>query len=217
MTAQHAVALNCTLKPSPAESSTDKMVAHVFDALSKHDVSVETVRVVDFDVKPGVEADMGDGDQWPEIVERIVSADILLVATPTWVGHMSSVAQRVLERLDAELSNTDDENRPRMVGKVGIAAVVGNEDGAHKIVADLFQSLNDIGFSIPRAGLDLLERRGDVGHRLQGSRRDPRSGALDHRIRRPQRRAPGDTVASAPVRALPGMNPPAGRTPTVSG
>ncbi|WP_016693315.1 flavodoxin family protein [Rhodococcus rhodochrous] len=152
MTALHAVALNCTLKPSPAESSTDKMVAHVFDALSKHDVSVETVRVVDFDVKPGVEADMGDGDQWPEIVERIVSADILLVATPTWVGHMSSVAQRVLERLDAELSNTDDENRPRMVGKVGIAAVVGNEDGAHKIVADLFQSLNDIGFSIPAQG-----------------------------------------------------------------
>ncbi|WP_138841543.1 flavodoxin family protein [Rhodococcus pyridinivorans] len=152
MTALHAVALNCTLKPSPAESSTDKMVAHAFDALSKHDVSVETVRVVDFDVKPGVEADMGDGDQWPEIVERIVSADILLVATPTWVGHMSSVAQRVLERLDAELSNTDDENRPRMVGKVGIAAVVGNEDGAHKIVADLFQSLNDIGFSIPAQG-----------------------------------------------------------------
>ncbi|MBS9374061.1 flavodoxin family protein [Rhodococcus sp. B50] len=152
MTALHAVALNCTLKPSPAESSTDKMVAHVFDALSQHDVSVETVRVVDFDLKPGVEADMGDGDQWPEIVERIASADILLVATPTWVGHMSSVAQRVLERLDAELSNTDDENRPRMVGKVGIAAVVGNEDGAHKIVADLFQSLNDIGFSIPAQG-----------------------------------------------------------------
>jgi hypothetical protein len=30
--------------------------------------------------------------------------------------------------------------------------VVGNEDGAHKIVADLFQSLNDIGFSIPAQG-----------------------------------------------------------------
>ena len=71
MTALHAVALNCTLKPSPAESSTDRMVAHVFDALSKHDVSVETVRVVDFDVRPGVEADMGDGDQWQEVVERI--------------------------------------------------------------------------------------------------------------------------------------------------
>ncbi|GAB2681454.1 hypothetical protein GCM10027088_72020 [Nocardia goodfellowii] len=101
---------------------------------------------------PGVSADEGDGDQWPEIRKRILAADIVLVATPTWVGHMSSVAQRVLERLDAELSETDDAGRPSMVGKVGIAAVVGNEDGAHKIVADLFQALNDIGFSVPAQG-----------------------------------------------------------------
>lgn len=65
---------------------------------------------------------------------------------------MFSVAQRVLERLDAELSDTDDAGRPRMVGKVALAAVVGNEDGAHKIVADLFQALNDIGFSIAAQG-----------------------------------------------------------------
>lgn len=39
-----------------------------------------------------------------------------------------------------------------MVGKVALAAVVGNEDGAHKIVADLFQALNDIGFSIAAQG-----------------------------------------------------------------
>lgn len=65
---------------------------------------------------------------------------------------MSSIAQRVLERLDAELSRTDDAGRPAMTGKVAVAAVVGNEDGAHKIVADLFQGLNDIGFSIPAQG-----------------------------------------------------------------
>jgi hypothetical protein len=35
-----------------------------------------------------------------------------------WVGHASSIAQRVLERLDAELSNTDDAGRPVMLGKV---------------------------------------------------------------------------------------------------
>lgn len=34
-----------------------------------------------------------------------------------------------------------------MVGKVALAAVVGDEDGAHEVVADLFQALNDIGFS----------------------------------------------------------------------
>ncbi|EME66687.1 NAD(P)H-dependent oxidoreductase [Rhodococcus sp. CSLK01-03] len=152
MTTLRALALNCTLKPSPAESSTDLMVSHVLSALAPHGVTTESVRVVDHDVRPGIEADMGDGDEWPGLRERIAAADILVVATPTWVGHMSSVAQRVLERLDAELSSTDDENRPRMVGKVAVAAVVGNEDGAHKIVADLFQGLNDIGFSIPAQG-----------------------------------------------------------------
>ncbi|MBE1495475.1 hypothetical protein H4696_002575 [Amycolatopsis lexingtonensis] len=66
---------------------------------------------MDHDVRPGVEADMGDGDAWPSIRAKVQAADILLVATPTWVGHMSSVAQRVLERLDAELSETDGEGR----------------------------------------------------------------------------------------------------------
>lgn len=152
MTKPHVVALNCTLKPSPAESSTDLMIAHVLEELAAHDVSSETLRVVDYDVRPGVENDMGDGDQWPSILERIVAADILVVGTPTWLGNMSSVAQRMLERLDAQLSDTDDGNRPRMVGKVAVAAVVGNEDGAHKIAADLFQGLNDIGFTVPAQG-----------------------------------------------------------------
>lgn len=152
MTPLHAVALNCTLKPSPADSSTDLMVTHVLEALATHRMSTETVRVVDYDIKPGVDADMGDGDQWPTVLDRIAAADILVFATPTWVGHMSSIAQRVLERLDAELSHTDEQNRPRMVGKVAVVAVVGNEDGAHKIVADAFQGLNDIGFSVPAQG-----------------------------------------------------------------
>ena len=110
------------------------------------------VRVVDHDVKPGVEIDMGEGDAWPAIRERMLAADILIVSTPTWVGHMSSVAQRVLERLDGELSETDDTGRPLITGKVAVTAVVGNEDGAHKITADLFQGLNDMGFTIPAQG-----------------------------------------------------------------
>jgi multimeric flavodoxin WrbA len=144
-----ALALVCTLKPSPAPSSSDLMARQVLDALAEHGVAGEVVRVVDHDVKPGVEVDMGEGDAWPGIREKLLSADILLVATPTWVGHMSSVAQRVLERLDGELSETDDSGRPVISGKVAAVAVVGNEDGAHKITADLMQALDDIGFTLP--------------------------------------------------------------------
>ena len=147
-----ALVLVCSLKPSPAPSSSEKLARQVLEHLVEHGVVGDVVRVVDHDVKPGVEVDMGEGDAWPGIRERLMAADILVVATPTWVGHMSSVAQRVLERLDGELSETDESGRPLVTGKVAVTVVVGNEDGAHKITADLMQALNDIGFTIPAQG-----------------------------------------------------------------
>src|SRR3954471_6884462 len=147
-----ALALVCSLKPSPAPSSSELMARQVLEQLAEHGVTGDVVRVVDHDVKPGVEVDMGEGDAWPGIRARLMDADVLVMATPTWVGHMSSVAQRVLERLDGELSETDDSGRPLVTGKVAVTAVVGNEDGAHKITADLMQGLNDIGFTIPSQG-----------------------------------------------------------------
>lgn len=73
---------------------------------------------------------MGHGDEWPSIRGRMLAADILVLATPTWLGAASRVARRVLERLDAELSETDAAGRKLTSGKVAIVAVVGNEDGA---------------------------------------------------------------------------------------
>jgi multimeric flavodoxin WrbA len=148
-----AVALVCSLKPSPAPSSSEKLAREVLAELSRHGVAEsDVVRVVDHDVRPGVLTDMGDGDAWPALRERVLAADVLVLATPTWVGHASSVAHRVLERLDAELSETDASGRPTMFGKVAVVAVVGNEDGAHAIFADLAQALNDVGFTIPAQG-----------------------------------------------------------------
>jgi multimeric flavodoxin WrbA len=147
-----ALALVTSLKPSPAPSSSALIASHLFDELRRHGVECESVRCVDHSILPGVEADMGTGDEWPAIRDKVLAADILIISTPTWMGHMSSVAQRALERLDAELSYTDDDGRPHLAGKVAIAAVVGNEDGAHKIVADLFQALNDVGYTIPAQG-----------------------------------------------------------------
>jgi multimeric flavodoxin WrbA len=147
-----AVALVCSLKPSPAPSSSELMAEHVCEQLRDAGVTTESVRCVDFAISPGVQADMGDGDEWPRIREKLLTCDILVLATPVWLGHPSSIAQRVLERLDAELSNTDDAERPVMVGKVAVVAVVGNEDGAHKVIADCFQGLNDIGYTIPAQG-----------------------------------------------------------------
>ena len=148
-----ALALVCTLKPSPGESSSVLIARQLLGELGKHDVTGGLVRVVDHDVKPGVELDMGGGDAWPEIRARVVEADILIISTPTWMGQQSSVCQRVLERLDAELAQTGDNGQPSVAGKVALAAVVGNEDGAHHVSGILFQTLNDVGFTIPAQGV----------------------------------------------------------------
>jgi multimeric flavodoxin WrbA len=99
-----AIALNCTLKTSPATSSTDVLLGELCDALRKEGVEVdEPVRVVDLDIRSGVTSDEGDGDAWPDVCRRILDADILVLGTPVWMGQPSSVAKRVLERLDALL------------------------------------------------------------------------------------------------------------------
>lgn len=144
-----ALALNCTLKASPAPSSTDRMIGVLAEQLAEHDVVTETIRVVDHDVRPGVTSDEGLGDGWPAIRERIVGSDILIVGTPVWMGAPSSVAKRVAERLDALLSETDDRGRMPSYSKVALVAAVGNEDGAHHSSAELYQWLSDVGFTVP--------------------------------------------------------------------
>jgi multimeric flavodoxin WrbA len=153
MTDLTAIALVCTLKPSPAESSSERLARQVLDELALLEVTGDVIRVVDHDVRPGVETDMGRGDAWPAIRDRVLAADILVLATPIWMGHASSVAHRVLERLDAELSETDEAGRPILFDRVAVVAVVGNEDGAHHASATVMQALNDVGYSIPAQGV----------------------------------------------------------------
>ncbi|WP_188054439.1 flavodoxin family protein [Sphingosinithalassobacter sp. CS137] len=146
-----AIALNCTLKSDPAQdSSTDRMIGVLRDSLAKHDVTLsETIRVAAHDIKPGVTSDEGPGDAWPALRTKILAHDILIFGGPIWLGQIGSVAKRVLERMDAFLSETDDKSRMPAFGKVALAAIVGNEDGAHCSAQQLFQALNDVGWTIP--------------------------------------------------------------------
>ncbi|MFD6094618.1 flavodoxin family protein [Oerskovia sp. NPDC060338] len=144
-----AVVLSCTLKPSPAESNTEMLGSVVVEALREKEVEVDTIRIVDLHVPPGVETDMGEGDQWPTVHDKILAAEILIVATPTWVGHPSSIAQRVVERMDAMISETTPGGAPVALNKVAGVIVTGNEDGAHHVISEVSGALCDIGFTIP--------------------------------------------------------------------
>ena len=163
-----AFALNCSLKASgdKEKSSTDKIIPDLLSALKPHGVTGEVIRALDHDIKPGVLSDMGKGDDWPKLREKIVAADIFILGLPIWMGQPSSVAKRVMERMDAFLEETDDKGRMPAAGKVALVAIVGNEDGAHHCHAECFQSLNDVGFTIPANGgvYWVGEAMGDVNY-----------------------------------------------------
>ena len=144
-----ALFLNCTLKPSPESSSTEALARVVAGQLKKDGVETEMVRLVDLDIKPGVRSDEGEGDDWSAVRRKIIAADILIIATPIWLGQASSVCQRALERMDAFFSETRDDGRPHPFGKVAGIVITGNEDGAHHIVGTVSQGLIDMGFTIP--------------------------------------------------------------------
>jgi multimeric flavodoxin WrbA len=144
-----ALAVNCSLKGEAGEeSSTQLLLSQIMETLGGHGAGGTILRAVDRDIRPGVTSDEGDGDGWPAIRRSILAADILVLGTPIWLGQPSSVCQRVLERMDAFLGEKDDEGRMPSYGRVALVAVVGNEDGAHHVSAQLYQALNDVGFTL---------------------------------------------------------------------
>jgi len=149
------LAFNCSLKSVRGKepSSTDVLLKQVLEALEEHGAKGDIVRAVDFAIKPGVSSDEGRGDDWPKLRKRVIAADILIIGTPIWLGQPSSVAKRVMERMDAFLGETDERGRMPSYGKVAIAVVVGNEDGAHHCAAEIFQALTEVGFTIPAGGV----------------------------------------------------------------
>src|ERR1700742_4078898 len=145
-----ALAFNCSLKSAKAKepSSTDALLGQLVQQLRGLDVETEVIRAIDHDIKPGTDHDMGDGDAWPALRAKLLEADIIVMATPIWLGQPSSVAKRVLERIDAFIEELDEKNRMTTFGKVGLVVVVGNEDGAHHVASEIYQAMNDLGFSL---------------------------------------------------------------------
>lgn len=145
-----ALALNGTLKPSPDTSNTEALAQFVLDRLASEGVETEMVRLVDHAIAPGVVTEaIHEHDGWPALHEKVLGADIVLFATPTWIGQPSSVIKGALERMDAMLAETGDDGAPVAYNKVAGFVVTGNEDGAHHCIGEMAGAANDIGFTIP--------------------------------------------------------------------
>ena len=143
------LALNCTLKRHPRESNTQALIDKLAEVFAPLGVECETVRVVDYNVRFGSKSDEGDGDEWPQILAKILAADILVVATPIWIGDRSSVAKMVAERLDATTYDTDEAGQHPMYNKVGGALATGEADGAQSAISSILYSMSIAGLTIP--------------------------------------------------------------------
>jgi multimeric flavodoxin WrbA len=148
-----ALILNCTLKRSPKRSNTQALIEKAVAEYERLRVRCEVLRVVDFQIASGTSSNEGPGDQWPIILDKIRACDIFIIASPIWVGHLASTAQRVIERLDALFH--EEELQDAATGqyltynKVGGALVTGNEDGAHSCTAQILWAMQEFGFTVP--------------------------------------------------------------------
>ena len=146
----HVLALNCTLKKSPETSNTRALLDIVLGHMEDLGASASVIRVVDHHIPTGITSDEGEDDDWPGILEKVEAADVLILATPLWFGHRSSVAQLVIERLDGTYNEADDETgRFPLYNKAAGVVVTGNEDGAHCAAESILFNLSHLGCMIP--------------------------------------------------------------------
>ena len=143
-----AIILLATLKKT-GFSNTEVLSEFLAKQLELKNVQVEMVKLVNHTVLPGTYDNMGSGDQWPEILSKIIASDIIIFATPIWWGNMSSEMQRVIERLDNVHDEIMEGKKSRLENKVGGVVITGDSDGAQHIIADVANFYNAIGVIFP--------------------------------------------------------------------
>lgn len=148
-----ALFINCTLKRSPEVSHTQGLIDISKAILEKNGVTVEVLRAVDYDIAYGVWPDMTEHgweiDSWPEILEKVMAAEILVITSPIWLGEKSSVCTKVIERLYAASGQLNNEGQYAYYSRVGGCLITGNEDGAKHCSMNILYSLQHLGYVIP--------------------------------------------------------------------
>ena len=148
-----AVLINCTLKRSPEPSNTEGLADRGIEVLRRNGVTVDVVRAVDHQIATGVWPDMTEHgwerDEWPQVFERVMAADILVLGMPIWLGEKSSVANQVIARLYGNSHLLNDQGQYAYYGRVGGCLVTGNEDGVKHCAMNVLYSLQHLGYTIP--------------------------------------------------------------------
>jgi len=148
-----ALFINCTLKRSPEISNTQGLADLAIEIMERQGVQVQSLRAIDHDLATGVWPDMTehgwDRDEWPTIFDQVMASDILVIATPIWLGEKSSVCTQIIERLYGNSHLLNDQGQYAYYGRVGGCLVTGNEDGVKHCAMNVLYSLQHLGYVIP--------------------------------------------------------------------
>ncbi|MFC7322755.1 flavodoxin family protein [Halobacillus campisalis] len=149
MAALQALFLNASLKKSDEPSNTEGLAQEVIDIYNEKDVKSEVIRLADYNIPYGIAKDLGEGDEWPQIFEKVKEADIVILASPIWLGEKSSLATVAIERLNGSSSETNEKGQAIYYNKVGGVVITGNEDGAKHVASSILYAFSHLGFLIP--------------------------------------------------------------------
>jgi len=148
-----AVFINCTLKKSPQDSNTEGLMNMSRTIMEANGIITDMIRVVDHEIAFGVYPDMTEygwqRDDWPEIQQKVMAANILIIGTPIWLGDKSSIATLVIERLYGNSSQLNKSGQFAYYGKTGGCIITGNEDGIKHCSMNILYSLQHLGYTIP--------------------------------------------------------------------
>jgi multimeric flavodoxin WrbA len=148
-----ALFINTTLTRSPGLSHTQLLVDISAAIMAKQGVRVDQFRAVDHPIATGTYPDMREHgwveDAWPELFGRVLSADILVIAGPIWLGDNSSETKKVIERLYAHSGELNEKGQWLFYGRVGGCLITGNDDGIKHCAPNVLYSLQHIGYTIP--------------------------------------------------------------------
>ena len=146
-----AIFLLATLKHNDEVSNTEVLSELLAEKLKDHSIESEIVRLIDYNIPPGLKSDMGAGDDWPQILKKVLAADIVIFATPIWWGIASSLMQRIIERMDELNDELLETGKSELANKVGGIVITGAEDGAQHVIGNLCNFMSWNGLTIPPA------------------------------------------------------------------
>lgn len=138
-------------------SNTETLSEFFASIIRKHGSECEIVKLVDLNILPGTYTDMGPGDDWPAVLNKITSSDIIIFATPIWWGNHCSQIQQIIERLDQIHDDILAGKGSALDGKAGGILITGDSDGVQHITGNITNFFGAIGIkSPPYAALSVI-------------------------------------------------------------